>query len=244
MPVLKNSDRIAFATYKARKRYRKDLELAGITVPGAVKQSSNKRVNKVPLSSSLKHNDQQLFKLLRLASEIEEEEEEKEAGQPNPEPSDEAPAGSRGQGSLRELVQNMERQAKRDSARREEQQERSMGWGDKEGGQKGAAEFEQLMSQAREFLTLTGGEPYEKGARPLGLKWMAIGMYRPKTGTEIKNEKLADALRQGKEVLLSQAQFDEIGVSDLQQDSFIFVDNKFFKPAATIRPSEVIGEVE
>ena len=129
MPVLKNSDRIAFATYKARKRYRKDLELAGITVPGAVKQSSNKRVNKVPLSSSLKHNDQQLFKLLRLASETEEEEEEKEAGQPNPEPSDEAPAGSRGQGSLRELVQNMERQAKRGSARREEQQERSMGWG-------------------------------------------------------------------------------------------------------------------
>jgi len=256
MPVLKNADRIAFATYKARKRYRKDLELAGITVPGASKQSSNRRVNQIPLSSSLKHNDEQLFKLLRLASEIEEEEEE--AGQPNPEPSDEALASSRGQGSLRELVQNMERQAKRGSARREEQQERSMSWGDKEGGQKGAAEFEQLMSQARDLLTLTGGEPYEKGARPLGLKWVAIGVHRPKTGTEIRNEKLADALRQGKELLLSQAQFDEIGkelllsqaqfdevgVPDLQQDSFIFVDNKFFKPAATIRPSEIIGEVE
>ena len=154
MPVLNNSNRIAFATYKARKRYRKDLELAGITVPGVVKQS-NKHVNQIPLSSSLKHNDQQLLKLLRLASEIEEEEEE--AGQPHPEPSGEAPAGSRGQGchkgSLRELVQNMERQAKRDLACREEQQERSMSWGDKEGGQKGAAEFEQLMSQARDLLT-------------------------------------------------------------------------------------------
>ena len=245
MPVLKNADRMAFATYKARKRYRKDLEQVGIKVPGAGKKSSKALVNQVPLSSSLKHNDQQLFKLLRLGNEIEEDEdEEEEAGHLNPEPSDE-PGTGKGQASLRELVQNMERQAKRVSTRLEEQQERSKSWGDKEGGDKGAAEFENLMSQARDHMALKGGEPYnthKMGARALGLKWVESGMSRPKTGTEIKNEKLKDALRQG--VLFSHVAFDALGVSDLQQDSYILVDEKFFKPAVSIRPSEIIGEVE
>lgn len=244
MPVLKNGDRMTFATYKARKRFRKDLEQAGIKVPGATKQSSKTLVNQVPLSSSLKHNDQQLFKLLRLANEIEEDEDrEEEAGHPNPEPSDE-PAAGKGQAkeSLRELVQNMERQAKRVSARLEEQQERSKSWGDKEGGQKGAAEFEHLTSQARDHMTLKGGEPYEKGARALGLKWVESGVTKAKSGTEIKNERLADTLRQ--RVLFSQAEFDALGVSDLQQDSYVVVDEKYFKPAVSIRPSEIIGEVE
>ena len=91
-------------------------------------------------------------------------------------------------------------------------------------------------------MTLKGGEPYEKGARALGLKWVESGVTKAKYGTEIKNERLADTLRQ--RVLFSQAEFDALGVSDLQQDSYVVVDEKYFKQAVSIRPSEIIGEVE
>jgi hypothetical protein len=146
------AQRESFSTYKSRKRFRKDLEQVGIKLPGAPKASSRNLVNKEPLSSSLKHNDMQLIKMLRLAGEdkgVEEAlvEEQVSGGGAND-------AQKKAQANLRELVSDMAVEARELSASLEEEQARSRNWGDKS-----REEFDFLASQARLYMTLMGECP-------------------------------------------------------------------------------------
>jgi hypothetical protein len=157
MPLERAAHREAFGTYKARKRYRKELEQVGIKVPGATKQSSKTLVNKVPLSSSLKHNDHMLLRLFKLQLVSDDEEEEKSATE------DEAAeeggdAHRRAQASLRELVSEMADQARTTLGHIQEVKERSAFWGNKSD-----EEFRFLESQAKLLMKEKGVQPYAEG---------------------------------------------------------------------------------
>lgn len=144
---------MSLSTYKSRKRYRKDLEQAGVKVPGATKQSSKNLVSKVPLSLSLKHNDHYLFRLMHATKE---DEDDDDWGNDVERSSDEPVRFQTG--NLKEFVQNIEREAKRMSRLFEEQRERGCNWGEKT-----AEEFGFLQSQARDLMGYKGVTPYTPG---------------------------------------------------------------------------------
>ena len=62
----------------------------------------------------------------------------------------------------------------------------------------------------------------------VGCKWEEIGAARPTTGTEIRNEKLAQALAVKRE--FSNAELDAFQVSNLSSSSYIKVGDIYFKP--------------
>jgi hypothetical protein len=69
----------------------------------------------------------------------------------------------------------------------------------------------------------------------LGLRWESSGPQRPETGTEIFNERLAAAIREknGIQSEFTKAelmQLEEVGL-DLSPDTYIKVDDDFFRPA-------------
>jgi len=77
----------------------------------------------------------------------------------------------------------------------------------------------------------------------LGLKWSVIGSQRPKTGQELKNTKLAEAL--DRNLIFSRAEFQGFGVTNLSRTSYIQVgtrDNiKFLRPVgASVQHVEML----
>ncbi len=62
-----------------------------------------------------------------------------------------------------------------------------------------------------------------------GLKWKEAGSEKPSTGTEIKNERLAEALQ--KKVEFNKEEWDDFQVADLSSDSYIYASDRYFKPA-------------
>lgn len=147
-------NRQSFSTYKARKGYRKDLQQNGVKVPGGTKQSSRILVNKQPLSSSLKHNDQGMYKLFRLAGEASKDDE-----QPGDEVAEEAGENqNKVQASLREMVSCMAQEAATMSRLIVEEQERGRNWGEKT-----AEAFDFVTEQAKLLMTLRGVTPYTEG---------------------------------------------------------------------------------
>ena len=63
----------------------------------------------------------------------------------------------------------------------------------------------------------------------LGFKWKETGSEKPATGTEIKNELLAEALQ--KQVEFKKEEWDKFKVADLSTESYIKVgENRYFKP--------------
>jgi hypothetical protein len=77
---------------------------------------------------------------------------------------------------------------------------------------------------------------------PLGLKWQNVGQEQPYLGTEISNKFLASALR-GKSEFTRQ-EFDAFRVSDLTYNSYVKVDDAFFKPAPLAAPADPADHVE
>jgi hypothetical protein len=82
----------------------------------------------------------------------------------------------------------------------------------------------------------------------IGLKWEEVGLKRPTTGTEIRNEALAAALRQKAELTPKEAEltltpqeFTECKVGTLSYDSYIKVTDKYWKPAD---PCAVCGQTK
>ena len=61
-----------------------------------------------------------------------------------------------------------------------------------------------------------------------GLKWDEAGSEKPDTGTELANEKLADALKSTNE--FSPAEWAEFEIQGLNISHFIKLGNKYFKP--------------
>ena len=61
-----------------------------------------------------------------------------------------------------------------------------------------------------------------------GLEWRDAGADETKNGEELKNEKLARALRDSTK--FTQVQWDKFGISELTAKHFIQSDDKFFKP--------------
>ena len=62
-----------------------------------------------------------------------------------------------------------------------------------------------------------------------GIKWKEIGSEKPTTGTEIINPEFATQLRRHSE--FRQSQLDQFKLDKLSWDSYIKVENQFFKPA-------------
>ena len=69
-----------------------------------------------------------------------------------------------------------------------------------------------------------------------GLKWDQVGMEKP-TGIEIVNEGLATALQRTN--MFTNEEFDLFKVINLSCDSYIMVENKYFKPASQIIESPI-----
>ena len=66
-------------------------------------------------------------------------------------------------------------------------------------------------------------------ASKLGLRWAKVGAERPKTGSEIKNEALAAALR--KKHVFSKDEWEKLNVKTLPHDCYIKVADYYLKPA-------------
>jgi len=66
----------------------------------------------------------------------------------------------------------------------------------------------------------------------VGLKWKDAGSSMPATGREIHNPMLMQALQQNR-LNFSKTEFEQFAMPDLLEDSFIKVDEKYFKPAAS-----------
>ena len=191
----------------------------GIRMPGAQKLSSRNLVNKEPLSSSLKHNDQQLLKLLRLAS----EDKDREEGEPLTDelsPGASAIEAQKKAANLRELVGEMAEEAREMSAALEEEQRRSMNWGDKS-----SEEFDFLSNQAQEYMTLIGmcascrGAATSRNLLALEGEW---GAAKTSDRAESHNRR-----------------------KTLVAKTFCKSCIKPYTPGVgTIRPTEIIGEVE
>ena len=92
-----------------------------------------------------------------------------------------------------------------------------------------------LLQESREYLS---GMMSWDGK--LGLKWVKLGASRPNTGSEIKNDALAQALVHRNEFTF--AELESFGIADLSHESFVKVDvcgeTVFFKPADSIRAIE------
>ena len=70
----------------------------------------------------------------------------------------------------------------------------------------------------------------------VGEKYFQPDGERPKSGNEIVNEKLSDAIkaiRNQEGQSLSRSEIQELKIEDLKNDSFIKVDNAYFKQAAS-----------
>jgi len=149
--------RQSFATYKARKGYRKDLQQHGVKGFGK-KESSRNLVNKEPLSSSLKHNDQQLFKLLRLSEAAACEDEAQPRG--GDEAIEEAGVmqNKAHAAPLREMVADMAEVARDLSRSIDEERQRSLNW-----GEYASEKFEFVTDQSRLYLKSMDVTPYTQG---------------------------------------------------------------------------------
>ena len=64
-----------------------------------------------------------------------------------------------------------------------------------------------------------------------GLKWETMGASGPATGIEIKNKKLAAALKN--KFVLTKAEFDNLQVSSLSPDSYIKAGDSYLKPVTS-----------
>jgi len=108
------------------------------------------------------------------------------------------------------LVLQQEREAER---RREQEREKEI------------EEARRIEQQRREFVAR------RKKAQAIapGLKWMAIGVEKPRLGKEIRNPALAAALRQNVE--FTEHELDEFKVGKLSYSSYIKVEDKYFQPA-------------
>jgi hypothetical protein len=83
----------------------------------------------------------------------------------------------------------------------------------------------------------------EQSRGALGLKWSVIGSQRPKTGEELKNPKLAEAL--DRNLVFTRAEFQGFGVTSLSRTSYIQAgtpDNiKFLRPVgASVQHVEML----
>ena len=78
--------------------------------------------------------------------------------------------------------------------------------------------------------------------RTPGLKWEKIGTEVPTSGTQITNEGLTEALKLTN--TFTTDEFDLFGASNFTYDSYILVENTYFKPVRPISPiTEVDGGV-
>ncbi len=61
-----------------------------------------------------------------------------------------------------------------------------------------------------------------------GLRWKSVGFHKPGAGLEINNKELCEALRTGR-IEFNRQQLDSFKVSEMCYDSYIRVDNEYFK---------------
>jgi Ca2+-binding EF-hand superfamily protein len=74
---------------------------------------------------------------------------------------------------------------------------------------------------------------------PVGLRWVKLISSKAPSGTRITNARLEEGLQT--KVRFLRAEFEQFGLSNLSQDSFIEVNGKFYKPLVNqkLRPNEV-----
>jgi hypothetical protein len=143
------------STFKALKQFQKELESIGIKVPGADRHASKRLVDQKPLSWSLKHNDLQLLKLIRLAHQ---DQEEQKATLDDSASISAGKNGRQANASLRDVVDDMAQEARDCLEGLIEEQERSRDW-----GEKATEEYDFLISQSKDYMILKGCQPYVPG---------------------------------------------------------------------------------
>ena len=68
--------------------------------------------------------------------------------------------------------------------------------------------------------------------RPSGLRWLRSGTARPGVGRELKNAKLAMALRS--KTAFTKAEWEAFGITDLRKTDFIEGGGEYFQPDVTL----------
>ena len=75
-------------------------------------------------------------------------------------------------------------------------------------------------------------------SHPFGLHWKKIGLEKPGSGIEISNPELVKILEQKHD--FSKEEYDALKMSNLSPESYLIVNNTYWKPAAElIEPTEL-----